>query len=172
MDRDALKLRTGLVIQHMSNTRRVVQSFFFQAEDGIRDLYVTGVQTCALPIWSIGLPLPGVEVRLVDEGGEDALAGDSGEVWVRGPNVFPGYWHDQEATAAVLTPEGWLRTGDVAVTDDDGYLYLVDRAKDLIIVSGFNVFPAEVEDVLVEHPGIAQAEIGRASCRERVEIWG
>src|SRR5207248_8980923 len=78
---------------------------------------------------SIGLPLPGVEVRLVDDEGEDALAGDSGEVWVRGPNVFPGYWHDQEATAAVLTPEGWLRTGDVAVTDDDGYLYLVDRAK-------------------------------------------
>jgi len=108
---------------------------------------------------SIGLPLPGVEVRLVDEEGEDALAGDSGEVRVRGPNVFPGYWHDDEATAAVLTSDGWLRTGDVAVTDDDGYLYLVDRAKDLIIVSGFNVFPAEVEDALAEHPGIATVAV-------------
>jgi long-chain acyl-CoA synthetase len=108
---------------------------------------------------SIGLPLPGVEVRLVDTEGEDALSGDPGEVWVRGPNVFPGYWHDDEATASVLTEDGWLKTGDIAVTDDDGYLYLVDRAKDLIIVSGFNVFPAEVEEVLLEHPGIREAGV-------------
>jgi long-chain acyl-CoA synthetase len=108
---------------------------------------------------SIGLPLPGIEVRLVDTEGEDALAGDPGEVWVRGPNVFPGYWDDPEATALVLTDDGWLKTGDIAVTDDDGYLYLVDRAKDLIIVSGFNVFPAEVEDALLEHPGIAEAGV-------------
>ncbi len=96
---------------------------------------------------SIGPPLPGVEVRLVDADGTDVLAGDPGEVWVRGPNVFPGYWHDQEATARVLTDDGWLRTGDVAVVEGDE-LRLVDRAKDLIIVSGFNVFPVEVEDVL------------------------
>ena len=108
---------------------------------------------------SIGLPLPGVDVRLVDPEGEDALAGDSGEIWVRGPNVFPGYWNDLEATALVLTDDGWLKTGDIAVTDDDGYLYLVDRAKDLIIVSGFNVFPAEVEEALLEHPGIDQAGV-------------
>jgi long-chain acyl-CoA synthetase len=104
---------------------------------------------------SIGLPMPGVEVRLVDEGGDDALAGDAGEIWVRGPNVFSGYWENPDATAAALTADGWLRTGDVAVTDDDGWLYIVDRAKDLIIVSGFNVYPAEVEDALLEHPGIA-----------------
>jgi long-chain acyl-CoA synthetase len=108
---------------------------------------------------SIGIPLPGIEVRLVDDNGEDALSGDPGEVWVRGPNVFPGYWNDPEATALVLTDDGWLRTGDIAVTDDDGYLYLVDRAKDLIIVSGFNVFPAEVEEALLEHPGIAEAGV-------------
>jgi len=108
---------------------------------------------------SIGLPLPGIDVRLVDADGEDSLAGDPGEIWVRGPNVFPGYWNDAEATALVLTDDGWLKTGDIAVTDDDGYLYLVDRAKDLIIVSGFNVFPAEVEEVLLEHPGIAEAGV-------------
>ena len=108
---------------------------------------------------SIGVPLPGVEVRLVDAEGEDALEGDSGEIWVRGPNVFPGYWRDEEATAVARTADGWLRTGDIAVVDDDGYLYIVDRAKDLIIVSGFNVFPTEVEEVLLEHPGITAAAV-------------
>ena len=111
------------------------------------------------PVGSIGLPVPGVELRLVDADGEDVLVGDSGEIWVRGPNVFSGYWHDPEATAAALTRDGWLRTGDIGVVDDDGYVYLVDRAKDLIIVSGFNVYPAEVEDVLVTHPSVAQAAV-------------
>jgi len=106
------------------------------------------------PFGSIGIPVPGVELRIVDETGGDVLVGDAGEIWVRGPNVFAGYWNDPEATAAVLTEDGWLRTGDVAVVDDDGYLFLVDRVKDLIIVSGFNVFPAEVEAVLMEHPGV------------------
>ena len=108
---------------------------------------------------SIGVALPKVEVRLVDEEGEDALEGDSGEIWVRGPNVFSGYWENDEATAAALTPDGWLRTGDVAVADEDGWLFIVDRAKDLIIVSGFNVYPAEVEEALEEHPSIAQVAV-------------
>ena len=108
---------------------------------------------------SIGCPLPGVEVRLVGPDGDDVLQGDEGEIWVRGPNVFPGYWEDADATANALTSDGWLRTGDVAITDDDGYLYIVDRAKDLVIVSGFNVYPAEVEEVLLEHPGIAEVAI-------------
>jgi long-chain acyl-CoA synthetase len=108
---------------------------------------------------SIGPPLPGVEVRLVDVDGTDVLPGDSGELWVRGPNVFTGYWNDEEATRRVLTPDGWLRTGDVAVLDDTGALTLVDRTKDLIIVSGFNVYPAEVEGVLLEHPDIADAAV-------------
>jgi long-chain acyl-CoA synthetase len=108
---------------------------------------------------SIGVPLPGLEVRLVDEEGEDALEGDAGEVWVRGPNVFAGYFENAEATAAAIDAEGWLHTGDIAVTDDDGYLYLVDRVKDLIIVSGFNVYPAEVEEALMDHPGIAAVAV-------------
>jgi long-chain acyl-CoA synthetase len=105
-------------------------------------------------VGSIGAPLPGVEVRLVDIDGDDVLVGDSGELLVRGPNVFLGYWGDEGATKAVIDDEGWLHTGDIAVVDDDGYLYLVDRIKDLIIVSGFNVFPAEVEEVLMLHPAI------------------
>jgi long-chain acyl-CoA synthetase len=108
---------------------------------------------------SVGVPIPGVEIRIVDVDGEDAYVGDSGELWVRGPNVFGGYWNNPEATAAVLGEDGWLRTGDVAVADDDGYLYLVDRSKDLIIVSGFNVFPAEVEEVLRENPEVADAAV-------------
>lgn len=108
---------------------------------------------------SVGVPVPGVEVRLVDADGEDVEAGDPGEIWVRGPNVFAGYWGDPAATAQVRTPDGWLRTGDVAVADADGWLYLVDRRKDLIIVSGFNVYPAEVEEVLRAHPRIAEAAV-------------
>lgn len=109
--------------------------------------------------YSIGSVLPGIEVRLIDEEGEDALEGDAGEIWVRGPNVFPGYWENPEATAVAKTDDGWLRTGDVAIADDDGYLYLVDRAKDLIIVSGFNVYPAEVEDALMAHDGVADVAV-------------
>ena len=103
---------------------------------------------------SNSVPLPGVDLRLVDSEGDDVLVGDAGELWVKGANVFTGYWKDPEATARALTADGWLRTGDIGVVDDDGALYLVDRAKDLIIVSGFNVYPAEVEDVLLQHPSV------------------
>lgn len=115
----------------------------------------------AAPTGSVGRPLPGIEARIVDVDGEDAELGDEGELWVRGPNVFPGYLDDLDATRAALTEDGWLRTGDVAVADDEANLWIVDRAKDLIIVSGFNVYPAEVEQVLLEHPGIrAVAVVG------------
>jgi long-chain acyl-CoA synthetase len=108
---------------------------------------------------SIGRPVPGIELRLVDENGDDVLLGDSGEIWIRGENIFAGYLNDPEATARVLSRDGWLRTGDIAVVDEDGHLYMVDRAKDLIIVSGFNVFPAEVEGVLASHPDIAEVSV-------------
>jgi long-chain acyl-CoA synthetase len=107
---------------------------------------------------SVGRALAGVEVRLVNVNGE-ALVGDVGEVWVRGENVFAGYYDDPATTAAVLTEDGWLKTGDMGTTDDDGYLYLVDRAKDLVIVSGFNVYPAEVEEMLMTHPDVAEAGV-------------
>lgn len=106
------------------------------------------------PLGSIGVPVPGLEVRLVDDDGDDVLIGDSGELWVRGPNVFAGYWDEADASRRTVNEDGWLITGDVATVDDDGYLFLVDRVKDLIIVSGFNVYPAEVEEVLIQHPAI------------------
>jgi long-chain acyl-CoA synthetase len=109
-------------------------------------------------VGSIGPPLPGVEVRLVDADGNDVLDGDRGEILVRGPNVFAGYWQDEAATRSVLE-DGWLRTGDIAVAGDDGWLVLVDRAKDVIIVSGFNVYPGEVEDALRSHAGVADAAV-------------
>jgi len=108
---------------------------------------------------SVGKVLNGMEVRLVDESGDDVAVGDAGEVWVRGPNVFMGYWREPELSAKVLTAEGWLRTGDIATVDADGYLYITDRAKDLIIVNGFNVYPAEVEEVLREHPAVAEVGV-------------
>ena len=107
---------------------------------------------------SVGRVVAGVEVRLVNENG-DALVGDVGEIWVRGDNVFAGYFNDPKATAAVFTDDGWLMTGDMATTDDDGYLYLVDRVKDLIIVSGFNVYPAEVEEMLVVNPLVSEVAV-------------
>ncbi|MCD9625355.1 AMP-binding protein [Rhabdothermincola salaria] len=126
------------------------------------------------PYGSIGVPLPGIEVRLVDADGEPSLQDDPGELWVRGDNVFPGYWNDPEATARALTPDGWLRTGDLAVVDGEGHLFLVDRAKELILVSGFNVFPAEVEDVLGEHPDIeavAVTGVPDSATGEAVKAW-
>ncbi|NLD75425.1 MAG: long-chain fatty acid--CoA ligase [Acidimicrobiales bacterium] len=108
---------------------------------------------------SVGTALDGIELRLVDVDGEDALVGDPGEIWVRGPNVFQGYWNDEAATRAALDPDGWLHTGDVALVDDEGMIYLVDRVKDLIIVSGFNVFPAEVEEIILEVSGVVECAV-------------
>ena len=107
---------------------------------------------------SVGRLLVGQEMRLVDENGADVPPGDAGEIWVRGDNVFHGYLDDAEATDRVLV-DGWLRTGDIGMVDGEGYLYLVDRAKDLIIVSGFNVFPAEVEEVLQKHPAVKEVGV-------------
>jgi long-chain acyl-CoA synthetase len=107
---------------------------------------------------SIGLPLPGVEVRLVDEAGDDVEDGDPGEIVIRGPNVFTGYWNRPRETEAAFQA-GWLRTGDVAFRDEDGYLSIVDRSKDLVIVSGFNVYPKEVEEAVAGHPAVAECAV-------------
>jgi long-chain acyl-CoA synthetase len=108
---------------------------------------------------SVGVPLPGIEVMIVDADGEAVEHGDPGEVLVRGPNIFAGYLENSAATKAALDPAGWLHTGDVAVMDDFGSITIVDRNKDLIIVGGFNVFPAEVEHTLEESPLVAEAVV-------------
>jgi long-chain acyl-CoA synthetase len=107
---------------------------------------------------SIGLPLPGVEVRLVDERGADVEDGDPGEIVLRGPNVFAGYWRRPDETAAAFR-DGWLLTGDVAYRDQEGYLHIVDRTSDVILVSGFNVFPKEVEDAIALDPKVAECVV-------------
>lgn len=108
---------------------------------------------------SIGLPLPELEVRLVDEHGREPVEGDPGEIVVRGPNVFRGYWRRVGETEAAFVEEGWFRTGDVAYADEEGFLHLVDRKKELVMVSGFNVFPKEVEDVVAAHPAVAECAV-------------
>jgi long-chain acyl-CoA synthetase len=105
---------------------------------------------------SIGKPVPGVELKLVDESGDDVEDDDPGEIVVRGQNLFSGYWPDG---AEGPDAQGWWPTGDVAVMDRDGDLFLVDRRKELILVSGFNVYPREVEDVLVRHPDVEEAAV-------------
>ena len=111
------------------------------------------------PAGSVGRLIPGVEARIVGDDGQDCLVGDPGELLVRGAMVFPGYWTPDGLDRGPLTDDGWLRTGDLAVVDDDGHLAIVGRRKDLIIVSGFNVFPAEVEAVLLDHPDVADAGV-------------
>ncbi|WP_330461512.1 long-chain fatty acid--CoA ligase [Streptomyces sp. NBC_00820] len=107
---------------------------------------------------SIGTPIRDVEVRLLDDAGQDVAPGEVGELAVRGPNVMKGYWNRPEETAAAV-PDGWLRSGDLARRDEDGYLYIVDRKKDLIIRGGYNVYPREIEEVLHEHPAVALAAV-------------
>jgi long-chain acyl-CoA synthetase len=119
----------------------------------------SGFGTDHVDIGSVGPVLPGIEVRLVDADGSDVLVGDIGEVWVRGPMVSPGYWNDDAATARTRSSEGWFRTGDLATVDDMGHLSISGRTKDLVIVSGFNVHPAEVENVLQSHPAVDAAAV-------------
>jgi long-chain acyl-CoA synthetase len=107
---------------------------------------------------SVGMPLPGVRLRIEAPDGRELPAGEDGEVCVASPGVMAGYWRDPEATAEVVV-DGWLHTGDIGHVDSDGYLSIVDRSKDLIIRGGFNVYPRDVEDVLLQHPAVAAAAV-------------
>jgi long-chain acyl-CoA synthetase len=110
---------------------------------------------------TIGLPLPSTEICLLDDDGAEVPAGTPGEIAIRGPQVMAGYWQRPDETAKVMTADGWFRSGDIGVVDERGYFRIVDRKKDMILVSGFNVYPNEVEDVLTLMPGIAEcAAIG------------
>ena len=123
---------------------------------------------------SVGLPMPSVEIRIVDDAGAVLPAASSGEIAVRGPQVMAGYWLRPDETAKVMTDDGFLLTGDIGVMDEHGYVKVIDRKKDMIIVSGFNVFPNEIEAVVAEHPGVLEcAVIGIADERsgEAVKLF-
>lgn len=114
-----------------------------------------------IKVGTIGMPVSSTLCKVVDEEGNDLAIGEPGELCVKGPQVMKGYWQRPEATAETIDADGWLKTGDMAVITDDGYMKIVDRKKDMIIVSGFNVYPNEVEDVIVSHPDILEcAAIG------------
>jgi acyl-CoA synthetase (AMP-forming)/AMP-acid ligase II len=120
---------------------------------------------------SVGQPIPGVDVRIVDKAGDDVADGAAGELWVRGPNVMRGYYREPGLSAAALLPGGWLNTGDMARRGPDGALFIVGRTKELIIRSGFNVFPLEVETVLNAHPGVTQsAVVGKPAADGNEEV--
>jgi long-chain acyl-CoA synthetase len=109
---------------------------------------------------SIGLPIANTEAKIVDETGQAVPHGGIGELWVRGPQVMQGYWNNPVETAKVSKPEGWLATGDMARMDEDGFFYIVDRKKDMILsTSGFNVYPSEIEKVLLLHPEVREAAV-------------
>ncbi|MCZ8332644.1 MAG: AMP-binding protein [Rhodobacteraceae bacterium] len=108
---------------------------------------------------SIGIPMPSTDVRLLDDEGRDVPPGSPGEFAIRGPQVMQGYWNRPAETAAAICPEGFLRTGDIAVMDTDGYFRIVDRKKDMILVSGFNVYPNEVEDCLARHAAVQECAV-------------
>ncbi|UUC51791.1 long-chain-fatty-acid--CoA ligase FadD1 [Pseudomonas citronellolis] len=114
-----------------------------------------------IQIGTIGIPVPSTLCKVVDDAGNELPLGERGELCVKGPQVMKGYWQRQEATDEILDADGWLRTGDVAIIQEDGYMRIVDRKKDMILVSGFNVYPNELEDVLATLPGVLQcAAIG------------
>jgi long-chain acyl-CoA synthetase len=108
---------------------------------------------------SIGTPIEGVDMRVVDLDGVEVPQGEAGQIQIRGHNVMKGYWNLPEATKETITADGWLNTGDVGRVDEDGYFYIVDRTKDMIIRGGYNVYPREIEEVLYEHPAVAEAAV-------------
>ena len=122
---------------------------------------------------TIGLPAPSTDIRIVKDDGTEAQIGEAGEMWVKGPQVMVGYYNRQEASDEILK-DGWLATGDVATVDDQGFFKIVDRKKDMIIVSGFNVFPNEIEEVVMMHEGVLEAAaigVPNEICGEMVKIF-
>ena len=108
---------------------------------------------------TIGVPLPSTEMKIIDDEGRDVPTGEHGEIAIRGPQVMAGYWQRPDETARVMSPDGWFRSGDIGVMDARGYFRIVDRKKDMILVSGFNVYPNEVEDVVAQLPGVLECAV-------------
>ena len=119
---------------------------------------IEGSEKTLARLASCGRPTLAVKLRLVDENMQDVPLGDAGEIVVQSPNIMLGYWKRPEITAETIT-NGWLHTGDIGRQDEEGYIYIVDRKKDMIVTGGFNVFPKEIEDALHEHPSVAMAAV-------------
>ena len=134
----------------------VVEGYGLTELSGIATTYVPGQRRKP---GSVGMPLDGTELRIVGADGAACPTLEFGEVQFRGPSVIPGYWRDEESTAEALSPDGWLSTGDIGYVDQEGYLFLVDRKKDVIIRAGYNVYPREVEEVLYTHPAVLEAVV-------------
>jgi len=133
--------------------------------------HISPTDPARVRISSVGHAVAGTECRVVDLAtGEDLGPNQRGEIWTRGPQVMKGYWRQPEATAATIDPEGWLRTGDIGYVDEDGYFYIVDRAKELIKYKGYQVAPAELEELLLTHPSIADAAVIPSPDEEAGEV--
>jgi long-chain acyl-CoA synthetase len=105
---------------------------------------------------TIGLPLPSTEIAILDDDGKPVALGEAGEIAIRGPQVMRGYWQREHENGSVMTPDGFFKSGDVGIMDENGYTRIVDRKKDMILVSGFNVYPNEIEGVVAAHPGVLE----------------
>jgi long-chain acyl-CoA synthetase len=108
---------------------------------------------------TIGLPLPNTYLKILDDDGNDVPLGQPGEIAIKGPQVMAGYWQRPDETAKVMTPDGFFKSGDIGIMDERGYFKIVDRKKDMVLVSGFNVYPNEVEEVVAEMPGVMECAV-------------
>jgi fatty-acyl-CoA synthase len=169
-------LPESLIHQYLSKNVRVCNGMGM-TETG-PTVFLMNPERAAEKIGSVGKPQLLSEVRLVDVEGREVKTGERGEILFRGPNITPGYYNNPAATAAAITPDGWLRSGDIAYRDGEGYYFIVDRIKDMYISGGENVYPAEVEGVLCNHPAVLEAavigvgdarwgEVGHAAIRLR-----
>jgi long-chain acyl-CoA synthetase len=123
---------------------------------------------------TIGLPIPSTDIVIRDDEGRDVSMGEPGEICIRGPQVMAGYWNRPDETANVMTPDGYFKSGDIGVMDERGYFRIVDRKKDMILVSGFNVYPNEIEQVVNLHPGVlecAAIAVPDAKSGEAVKLY-
>ena len=146
------KMREDLAIDNVYSAYGLTESTGVVSLCSADDDFETIAKTC-------GRPLGGTSVRLVDDNGMDVPTGEAGEIWVKGFNVMQGYLDDQVATAETITPDGWLKTGDVGVSDERGYIKITDRKKDMVIVGGFNCYPAEIEKALLQHPDVQDVAV-------------
>jgi long-chain acyl-CoA synthetase len=163
LDFSALKISLGggMAVQRAvaENWRKVTGTPLIEAYGLTETSPAACINPLSLPEYngSIGLPMPSTELSIRDDEGRERGVGEAGEICIRGPQVMRGYWNRPEETAQVMTADGYLRTGDIGVVDERGYARIVDRKKDMILVSGFNVYPNEVEDVVALHPGVLEA---------------